>query len=403
MALVWIAKTCTSQTLGQYALALAVVTPVLLFARMQLRYLLASQSDAKWGAYLRARILATGSCAFLLAATALTSLTADVGIVIALVAGTRAIEDIGDLLYGERQRRDDWDRIAGSQLLRGLGGAAALALGMHLGGTLVVGLAANLTWQALLTAGFDARGLARPAGSWAEAGRCLQLCWPLGAAAALVSLNGNLPRYALELFAGPEAVGHFAALSQLALVGNLPIQALGVAALAELGRRSKIGQRSFGAMIGKLALVSITVGTVGVIASWRWGDDALALLYTPAIAAQATLLIWVAGAALFTFLTAVFGYGLVSLGEKRLQMWVFGLSAAAGAAACAALVPGNGLAGATMANLVCWSCAAFLSGGALYMRAQQLPDETADCPQPSTSSTLNACSAPVGSSYPSPS
>ncbi len=133
LAVVWIAKTSTSESLGQYAVALAVVSPVLLFARMQLRFLLASQPGAEFGVYLRSRLMASGACALLVAAVAAGTLAAGHAVVIALVAASRAVEDVGDLLYGLRQRDGRWNRIAASQMLRGLGGAAALAAGMCLG------------------------------------------------------------------------------------------------------------------------------------------------------------------------------------------------------------------------------------------------------------------------------
>ena len=401
LALVWIAKTSTSETLGQYALALALVGPLFLFARMQLRYLLAAQSEADFGAYLRARAIATGSCLAIVIAGAAATLSSETALVVALVGSSRALEDLGDLLYGERQRIDDWNGIAASQALRGLGGAAALAGGMSFGESLAAGLTANLLWQAAVTLGLDARGLTLPAAAWRDALPCLRTCWPLGAAAALVSLHGNLPRYALEWTAGSEEVGHYAALAQLALIGNLPVQALGVAALAGLGRRAQIGRRAFRRMILQLAAAATTIAAAGLLAVEYAGREAMTLLYTPEIAAVSPLLIWVMAGAGFTFLTAVFGYGMVALGEKGLQMRVFALSAGAGAAACYALVPGNGLEGAVMANLVCWSSAAILSGGALYLRALELRDEGADCPPSRQSSTLDACSAPVGSSYPS--
>ncbi len=229
----------------------------------------------------------------------------------------------------------------------------------------------------------------------------MRACWPLGAAAALVSLNGNLPRYALEWAAGSEAVGYFTALSQLAMLGNLPVQALGLAALGSLAQRARTGRRSFARLIALMAAVSVSIGLAGQAAAVWAGETALLFLYTPEIAASAPLLGWVMAGALFTFLTATFGYGLVSLGEKRAQMYVFALSALAGAAACWALVPAYGLEGAILANLVCWSSAAFLAGGALWVRAQELPDEAADCSEPSESSKLSPCSAPAGSSYPS--
>ncbi|MBI1354452.1 MAG: hypothetical protein GC160_08900 [Acidobacteria bacterium] len=392
------AKTSTGEILGRYALSLAVVTPVLLFARMQLRYLLAARPEADWGVLLRARLLATGATAAILALAAQVWLPSETAALLALVGLSRAVEDVGDLLYGLRQRSHQWSRIAASQILRGLGGAATVIAVSLLTGRFDTGLAANLIWQLGLTLALDARGLRWPSGSWRAAVGTLGECWTLGAAAAVVSLNGNLPRYALEASVGAAAVGHYAALSQVALLGNLPVQAMGVAALARLGARAEQGRGPFLRLTAGLAAVSVAIGLAGVAASWQFGARLLALLYSPEIEALAASLTWMMAGALCTFLTAVFGYSLVALGERRAQLGAFGASGLVGLAACWALIPEHGVPGAAAANLLCWLAAATFSGAALWIRCKSLPVAISDCPAEEASSTLNGCSAPVRSS-----
>lgn len=386
-----------------YALAVAVVAPVMLFARMQLRYLLASRPEAEFAVYLRGRLIASGGCLILLSGAASGLTSADQAGIIALVAASRFLEDLGDLSYGVRQRQDRWSRIAGSQLLRGLGGSAAVIGTTALGGSLAAGLGANVAWQLFVTLRVDAVDMEWPAGSWLRALGCLRTCWPLGVAATLVSVNGNLPRYALELYGDSAAVGQFAALMQLGLLGNLPVQGLAVASLADVGRRAREGRGRVQRLLGAQALVSLLIGLAGLAVAFVWGQPLLLLLYTPEIAALAPLLPWAVAGAIFIFLSAVFGYGLVALGGKNTQVVVFGLSALTGAAACRAFIPDYGLEGAVMANLVGWSSAAILSGAALYERTLRISPETEVCPPERESSKLNACSTPVGSSSPSPS
>ena len=404
LILVWIAKTSTDEILGRYALALAIVAPALLLARMQLRYVLAALPEADWGGLLRARLLATGTAAAALTLTAPLWLPSETAAALAALAFARAFEDLGDLAYGLRQRSGQWTRIAVSQTLRGLGGAAALATGMTLTGGLLGGVLGHLLWQIAVTAGFDARGLRWPPGRWRDAWTPIRACWPLGGSAALVSVIGNLPRYALEMEAGAAAVGHFAALAQIALLGNLPVQAMGVAALGRLGERAAQGRRPFLRLTAALAAASAGVGAAGLVVAVWGGAELLRWLYRPELAVLAPLLPWMMAGAVCTFLTGVLGYALVALGARRTQLAAFGLAALAGAVACRALVPAHGLRGAVWANLLCWLAAAAFSGIALLLRSRSLglegstPRLGADCPGSGSSSKLDGCSAPVRSS-----
>src|SRR5699024_2175189 len=57
----------------------------------------------------------------------------------------------------------------------------------------------------------------------------IKLTLPLGIVLMLASLNANLPRFFVEKYLGEAALGYFASIAYLLIVGNTFIQAVGQA------------------------------------------------------------------------------------------------------------------------------------------------------------------------------
>ena len=356
--------------MGRYALGLAWATPLMLAARMQLRYVLAADAErkARFETFAAARAAACGAALVAIAAAAFATQTRATAWTILLVAAIRAVEDAGDLLLGEAQRSGEWPLIARSMLCRGLGGALAVGGMLALAESLPAALAAGLAWQLAVTLWHDwpavrprLGGLERP--RWAASLAALRAHAPLGAAAALVSFNAYIPRYAVERHLGLEAVGVFTALAQIALAGNMAVQAVGQAAVGPLGLAYAAGRRAFlGKLAGLLVFASLC-GCAGMLAAAVFGPRLLALLYRPEFAAYGDELLWMMAAAALTYVTAMLGYALMASGEHRVQLWIFGASSAAALAASSAAMPAWGLRGAAAALVASWVVAA---GGAAF-------------------------------------
>ena len=378
LTIVFVAKLCPVEEMGRYALAVACATPVMLAARMQLRYVLAADVESRLSFSVAAvvRAAALGAALAAIAGVALFAGSAATAWTLILVALVRAAEDVGELALGLAQRAGEWRAITRSLLLHGLGGAAVIGLSLASNPRLILALAAGLLWQAAVSAFHD----------WpAVRGHCGALAWPgwrplaaavrghaaLGGAAALVSLNAYIPRYAVERSIGLEAVGVFTALAQLALAGNIVVQAVGQAAVAPLSRAYAEGPRPFLRSLAGLVSFAALSGAAGLAAAAAAGPYALARLYRPAYASYGPELAWLAAAAAFTYLTAVLGYALVAAGERRAQLPIFAASAAVALAASAAATPLWGLRGAAWALLASWLVAA--TGAALALAWRLAP------------------------------
>ena len=379
---VFVAKLCSVEELGRFALATAWVTPVMLAARLQLRYVLAADAAGHlpFAAAAKARLLATPSAAVWIAAAAFALCSPETAWALAFVALIRAAEDTGDLLLGVLQRAGDWPRIARSLALRGLGGAGVFGVALAWTRSVNAALPAVLLWQAALTVFHDwpaARGrIGAPeraswAGvSWARAFTTVRMHLALGGAAALVSLNAYVPRYAIERFLGLEALGVYTALAQLALAGNLAVQAIGQAAVTPLSRLYEEDRRGFGRRVAGLASLALAIGLLGLAASWLAGDVALGIIYTAGYAQYGRELVWLMGAAALTYATAVLGYALVAAGERTAQLAIFALSTAVALVASLIATPRWGLEGAAAALLLAWATAAAGAAITLLRRAR---------------------------------
>ena len=376
----FVAKLCSVEDLGRFALAFAWATPVMLAARMQLRYVLAADAGGKlpFGLAAQARALTSVTALIAIGLAAIIVAEPETARIVILASLIRAAEDVGDLLLGLAQRLEAWPLITRSLLLRGLGAAAVFGACLAGGARLPAAMALIAAWQSAVTALHDwpaVRPYAGPVAlaSWRRALGAVRGYAALGGAAALVSLNTYAPRYAVERFLGLEALGVYSALAQLALMGNLAVQAVGQAAVAPLGRSFEENRQAFLGRLRGLVAFAVISGAGGLGLAHLAGSQVLALVYTPRYAGYQATLVWLMAAAAFTYLTAVLGYALVAAGEREAQLRIFALSSAVALGASLAATPVWGLSGAVVALLLAWGVAAAGAGGALVRRLRACP------------------------------
>lgn len=351
--------------------------PAMLAARMQLRYVLAADARGRlpFAVAAQARLLSTPAAVLLIAVAAVLLCSEATAWSLVLVALIRAAEDTGDLLLGALQRAGDWPRIARSLALRGLGGSLVLGCSLAWNPSLNAALPVVLVWQIALTAVHDwpaARGLvgALQRVRWARALSAVRMHLALGGAAALVSLNAYVPRYAVERFLGIEAVGVYTALAQFALIGNLAVQAIGQAAVTPLSRLFEQDRRAFARVVAGLASLAVAVGLAGLLAAWAAGGRVLEAVYTADYVRYDGVLLWLMGAAALTYVTAILGYALVAAGERKAQLVIFSISTSVSLAASLGATPVWGLEGAAVALLAAWAAAAAGAGVTLRRKAR---------------------------------
>lgn len=358
-----IAKLGSGEMLGQYALALAVATPVALFAHLNLRAVLATdiRKTHPFGDYLAVRLGTAVLGITVIAGIALVSgYTGNVAAVIVLLGFTLTVDNVSDIYYGVLQRRERMDRIACSMAARGLLSVTGLAVILWLTGSLPAAVAALACGRLAVLFAFDrptasaGESLART--GWRTEAGIFRNALPLGVVLMLVSLTVNLPRYMIEGRLGTVELGAFAAVASFMTVGSTVVNALGQAATPRLARYfTEHDLRSFRRLAWKLAGLGMVLGAAGVLAAFVLGRFVLALVYRPAYAAYDYLLVWVMAAGVFSYLSGILGYVVTSTRSFAAQVPLSAVAAGSSALASWLLVPRLGLAGAALALAAAWT------------------------------------------------
>jgi O-antigen/teichoic acid export membrane protein len=170
---------------------------------------------------------------------------------------------------------------------------------------------------------------------------------------ALVSLNGNVPRYAVERYRGSSELGIFAALAYLVVVVSLIVNALGQSAIVRLSRSFAVGDtRQFASLLKRMSLIGIGLSGVGMVVASVFGRTVVRLLYGPEYAAHLGLLLILVAASGVTAVASFLGYGMSAARCFREQLPVTIVTVTTCAAAAYLLTPIWGLTGTAIAILL---------------------------------------------------
>lgn len=371
-----LAKLGSPTMVGQFALGLAVTAPVILFFNLQLRGIQATDAnrDYLFGDYLALRLLTTFlALIFLAALVGLSNYERATVYVVLGVAAAKAVESVSDVFYGLMQQHERMDSIALSLILRGGLSLAAMAAGVYYTGTVVWGVVGMIVCWAGVLLFFDMPNGVRIGRNAASTGhlpatadarilvprwqprtlsRLARLALPLGGVMLLLSLNTNIPRYFIEHHLGSEQLGLFSAIAYLLVAGNTVVSALGQSASPRLARYfAQRDRRSFLVLLGRLLLIGLGLGMLGILAAWFFGREILTLLYTPQYAERADVFLLVMVTATFSYLASFLGYGMTATRSFSPQLPLFALVTASTFVASLLLVPKVGLMGAVLATL----------------------------------------------------
>lgn len=357
-----LAKLGTPAIVGQFALGVAISVPVFMLSNLQLRGIQATDacSEFAFSDYFTLRVVATamGLAAVLMAAqcTRMDLLTVTV---VCLVGVTKAIEALSDIVAGLLQKAERLDQLAIILAARGILSLLAFGYAFWKFHNLAGALAAMAAAWAAIFALYELPLAVRINGSasflkfrWSILKRLAVVSLPLGAVMALGSLNLNLPRYALERYAGTSQLGIFASLAYIGTSATVIVNALGQSASARLSRMFANGDhKSFSRLIWKFVAFGFLLGAVGVPCGLVAGRKLLSTIYRPEYASQVPVLLIIICSASVGAVASFIGYGVTAVRCFKGQMVVMGVAAALTVIASAWLVPNHGIMGAALAIL----------------------------------------------------
>jgi O-antigen/teichoic acid export membrane protein len=370
--LVLLAKLTRPEIVGQYALGLAIVLPVIMLTNLQLRWIVTTDvhEQRHFGDYLGFRLLSTGLALGIICAIALTSAYRwQLRIVILMVGLAQAIEAISDIYYARLQLNERLDRVSKSMISRTALSALGLTAGIYLGHSLLWGIVGIVLARVIVLSGYDIRGrthdldarsegfsrddVLKPRWDLRAQRELLWLTLPLGIIAVSCSLNSSIPRYFIEHALGERALGIFSAMSFMFAAGSMAIVSLGQSAFTRLARSYAAENFvEFRSLIGKLLAMGATLGIFGIILGKVAGRGVLATLFRPEYAEHADLLPWIMGAACITYLAQCLGIAMTAAGCYKPQVVLFFLSNVAVGLGSYWLIQRRGLFGAIFAILI---------------------------------------------------
>jgi len=355
--LVLIAKLGSSELLGAYAFALALVTPIAMFSHLNLRSLLATDVSRRhpFGDYLAVRLSTTAVGLAAMAAVALAAERGWESAAVALALGVAlSADNVSDVYYGLLQRRERMDQVAWSVTARGVLSVAGLGAVLWTTGSLLWAAVALAAGRIAVLAAYDipvaSAGESMERTSVRAQAGILGTSLPLGAVLMLIALTSNLPRYAIEQKLGAGALGAFAAVASLMSVGSTAVNALGQAATPRLARYCSAGDHArFGRLAWQLVGMALVLGVAGVATAVLIGPWFLGKVYRPAYAAYAGLLVWVMAAGIGAYPAGALGYVITSARAFAPQAPLHAAVAVSAGVASWLLVPRLGLNGAALA------------------------------------------------------
>lgn len=365
---------------GDWTLALSVTGPVFVFFLFKLRALQATDARGEhtWSTYATVRLLGmTGALATTVAIVigGYRDRTAPIILGVALM---KVFEGGSELVYGQLQHGDQLDRIARSQIGRGVSslvGGIALLVATDSLAAAAAGIAAIYgAWMAWDLVALRRRDrVAGPSRDRAAVTRLLVQCAPLGLVGAIGSLQSNVPRYFLEADGTRGELGVFGAMQQFLIFGGLIINAIAHAALARMARHAAAGEwRAFARTLRLLVMLGSGLGLAAVGVAALVGEPLLRIVYSEEFARHHEVLIWLAATSGLLWTYMFFGTALDAMRRYGIQPWIHGTSTAVIALASWILVPRWRLLGASWAMLIGFAveCMMYVAAVALPLRSE---------------------------------
>lgn len=354
----------TPHTVGLFALALAVTTPVLLLSSLSLRtfQVTDTRGDYSFTEYMTLRLIAAAAAVLAIGGIAISLYAGDAASVIVLVGVAKAMDSVGDICLGAMQQAERLDVMARSMILSGLLSLAGLMSGILATGSLQWGVVGMIAASALTLFSYNlpqARAIVRrrspsaavphAAAAWRPRAIAI-LAWsavPLALAVALTSLNTNVPRYYIEEYLNEAELGVFAALYYCVMAGQTLLSAIAQTLLPRLSALRAAGHYLAYRRVLSRSLLAVSIGgALFAVAAIAIGEPVLRLIYGAPYAARMDVFVWLTLGMAISFPIWLMDAAISAARRFRVQFPIMALTLACSATACSFWVPRYELVGA---------------------------------------------------------
>ena len=327
-----LARLTTPETVGRFAVALAITAPVIALAEMRLRDVLATDAAGDYSLAAYVRLTSVNGAAALVVVTVISvafGYAGEVLAVILIVGVSKLVELISNISYGAQQRAERMDRVGISLWLRGVIGATGLTVGILLTDNLVWGVVGMTAAWTLILVAYDwpqGRRAYPPTdvGAGKSPGKLGTLAWmalPLGVMQMLITLSPSIPRLFLERTVGAASLGVFAGMAFLVVGLSTVARALAQAAAPRLGQRYMEGNMDgFLRVLTRQVQIATLMGALGILGAALVGRTVLTALYGPDYGVESGAFVALMVYATTLFISMQLTQGLIAARRLREQM-----------------------------------------------------------------------------------
>jgi len=358
-----LAKLASPALVGQYALALALVSPVFMLTNLQLSAVEATDARNRYGFadFATLRLLCSGLALLLIAALAFfLHWNPSLRLLVLVLALSLAVDSLCDICGGLQQKQERMDRLGISLLLRALFSLAFFAVLFRQTHSIIVAVATLPAVSAVVLLTWDLAMARRvlqnaPLLAWQgrRLGRLALFSFPLGLIMMLISLNVSIPRYALMRNSGSAELGIFASLSYVVMALSLVVNGLGQSVSPRLSRfyaQGEVGR--FRQLMLRLCAIGALLGLGSLAVAALFGRPLLALIYRPEYAAHVNVFLVLSATSGVAAVASFLGFGITAAHVFRYQVWTMLAAVATTALASLLLVPRWNAMGAAISLLV---------------------------------------------------
>lgn len=368
LVLVLIAKLSNVVAVGEFALALAIVSPVVLLFNMQLLVVLTTdqKGERELQDYIGYRVLSTAvSFLFILALQALVPGLERSRWLLLSIALWKGSEAIAEAYQGYCQQQELMSGVAKAQVVRAILYPVVVGATLSLSSELAITGVALATVSVIVLLVQDVPQARRVVRLVTRAGGAHQrlsprirlrtaiaigtLSFPLGVVSLVDSLNANMGKYFLQAHYGEAEVGYFSALSYIVILAATLITALSMSFRPRLARLFGVDRPEFIRLLKVVSGIALGVGAMSVAVAGVGGRWLLSVMYAPEYGEYSSVLVWLMAGGCFWHLATCANAGLSAARQFRVQPLILLVTALVTSSACWLLVPSYGLVGAAWA------------------------------------------------------
>lgn len=327
-----ISKYCSIETLGFFTLALSVISPVFMLTGLQLRTLIITDvhSQTEFGTFFKLRIWTSILSLSIIIIIALLLSNLTLLPYLLLLTFQKVLEGLSELFNSKQQQNENIEILTLSLFLKGASIILSIFIGLVFFKSLFIGLSLILFFYVIILYFNDYKNYKKGYHQkiilnlpFDKIKNLAKRGLPLGIVLLIISLNANISKYFLEIYAGTKIQAIFSSISYVLVIGIFILDSLGQVFVPRLSKFYYDKEYlSFQKYSFNFVLLSFLIGSALFLFSLFFGEDTLRFLFNAKISAYSGFLSKYLMAGILIFISSSLGYILTSMGEFKVQPYI---------------------------------------------------------------------------------